>query len=134
MASCETPNRLQISLKSCKDISKCIICQKLKDNKGNQKLTSTEKRRGVIVECSKLLNDELLERIPDSQCENIQYHVNTCYPHYVRSKEQLEKKTGIVPKTPQFSDEPPRCSSTSSEGRFERRKLMGNEYTSFASE
>ena len=67
MASCETPNRLQISLKSCKDISKCIICQKLKDNKGNQKLTSIEKGRGVIVECRKLLNDDLLEGIPDSQ-------------------------------------------------------------------
>ena len=67
MASCETPNRLQISLKSCKDISKCIICQKLKVNKENQKLTSIEKGRGVIVECRKLLNDELLEGIPDSQ-------------------------------------------------------------------
>ena len=134
MASSETPNRLQISLESCKDISKCIICQKLKDNKGNQKLTSTEKGRGVIVECSKLLNDELLEEIPDSQYENIRYHVNTCYPRYVRSKERLEKKAEIVPKTPQFSDEPSRCSSTSSEGRFKRRKLMGNENTSIASE
>ena len=102
-------------MESCKDISKCIICQKLKDNKGNQKLTSIEKGRGVIVECSKLLNDELLEGIPDSQYENIQYHVNTYYPRYVRSKERLEKETEIVPKTPQFSDELSRCSSTSSE-------------------
>ena len=52
MASSETPNRLQISLESCKDISKCIICQKLKDNKGNQKPRSTEKGRGVIAECA----------------------------------------------------------------------------------
>ena len=51
MASSETPNRLQISLESCKYISKCITCQKLRDNKRNQKFTSTEKERGVIVEC-----------------------------------------------------------------------------------
>ena len=61
MASSETPSRLQISLESCKDISKCIICQKLKENKGDQKFTGTEKGRGIIVECSELLNDELLE-------------------------------------------------------------------------
>lgn len=134
MASSETPKRLQISLENCKDISKCIICQKLKDNKGNQKLTSTEKGRGVIVECSKLLNDDLLEGIPDSQYENIQYHINTCYPRYVRSKERSEKKADIVPKTPEFSDEPSKCSSSSSEGRFKRRKLMGNENTSIAFE
>ena len=58
----------------------------------NQKLTSTEKGRGVTVECSKLLNDEFLEGIPDSQYENIQYHVNTCYPRYLRSKERLQKR------------------------------------------
>ena len=81
-----------------------------------------------------MLNDELLEGIPDSQHQNIKYHVNTCYPRYMRSKERLEKKTKIVPKTPKFSDEPLRCSSTSSEGRFKRRKLMGNENTSIASE
>ena len=51
---------------------------------------------------SKLLNDELFEGIPDSQYENIQYHVNTYYPRYVRSKEELEKKTEIVPQTPQL--------------------------------
>ena len=39
-----------------------------------------------------------------------------------------------MPKTPQFSDELLRCSSKSSEGRFKRRKLMGNENTSIASE
>ena len=81
-----------------------------------------------------MLKDELLEQIPDSKYENSQYHVNTCYPRYVRSKEWLEEKAEIVPKTPQFSDEPSRCSSTSSEGRFKRRKLMGNENTSVASE
>ena len=84
--------------------------------------------------CSKLLNDELLEGIPDSQYENIQYHVNTCYPRYVRCKEQLEKKAEIVLKTPQFSDDSSRCGNTSSEGRFKRRQLMGNENTSIASE
>ena len=46
----------------------------------------------------------------------------------------VEKKAEIVLKTPQFSDEPSRCGSTSSEGRFKRRKLMGNENTSIASE
>ena len=97
MASSETPNRLQISLGSCKGISKCIICQKRKDNKGNQKLTSTVKVRGIIAELSELLNDELLGGISDSQYEEIQYHVNTCYLRCVRSKELLEKKAEIVP-------------------------------------
>lgn len=52
MALNETPNRLWISLESCKDISKCIVCQKITDNKGDQKLTSTEKEKSIIVECS----------------------------------------------------------------------------------
>ena len=81
-----------------------------------------------------MLNNELLEALPDSQYENIQYHVNTCYLRYVRSKERLQKKAETVPKTPQFSDEPARCSSASSEGRFKRKKLMGNENTFITSE
>ena len=43
MASSQTPNRLQISLESCKDIFKCIICQKLEDNKGIKNLQAPKK-------------------------------------------------------------------------------------------
>ena len=53
MALNGTPNRLQISLESCKDISKCTVRQKINENKGDQKLASTEKGRGIIVGCSK---------------------------------------------------------------------------------
>lgn len=52
MALNENPNRLWISLESCKNISKCIVCQNIADNKGDQKLTSTEKEKSIIVECS----------------------------------------------------------------------------------
>lgn len=125
MASNETPNRLQISLKKCKDISKCIICQKLKDNKGNEKLTSTEKGRSVIIECSKILNDELLEGITDNQYENIKYHVNTCYQRYLRSKERSEKKIKTLP----IGNE-----TSKSESRVKRIKLMGAEHNSIPPE
>ena len=35
------PSGVNISLQILKDVNKCIICQKNKDNKGNAKPTST---------------------------------------------------------------------------------------------
>ena len=49
MALNEPPSGLNISLQILKDVNKCIICQKNKNNKGNGKLTSTEKGRGSIT-------------------------------------------------------------------------------------
>ena len=49
MALSEPPSGLNISFQILKDVNKCIICQKNKDNKGNTKLTSTEKERKVLL-------------------------------------------------------------------------------------
>ena len=75
-----------------KDVNKCIICQKNKD-KGNADLASTEKGR---ENCSSCLKDDLLEGIPNRNYDEIKYHVNTCYPRYVRSSKRFEKKTEIA--------------------------------------
>ena len=71
------------TISSSKSLEKCVICQKIKDNKGDTKLTSTVKGRNVILECSAILKDNLLDGIDE---ENIKYHVNTCYARYVSSK------------------------------------------------
>lgn len=68
------------------------FAKKITDNKGDQKLTSTEKERSIIVECSSWLNDKLLERIPENQHANIQYQVNTCCPGYARLQNRSEKR------------------------------------------
>ena len=46
------PGGLNISLQTLKDVNKCIICQKNKDNKGNGKLTSNEKGGKSIINYS----------------------------------------------------------------------------------
>ena len=62
----------------------------IKENKGDQKLTSTRKER-IIVRCSKWLNDKPLERVIENQYGNTRYHVNTCFPRYVRFKNGQKK-------------------------------------------
>ena len=42
MALNEPPNGLNISFQILKDVNKCIIFQKNKDNKGNTKLASSD--------------------------------------------------------------------------------------------
>ena len=42
------------------------------------------------------MKDDLLEGIPNRSYDKIKYHVNTCYPRYVRSRERFEKKTGLA--------------------------------------
>ena len=49
MALNEPPSGLKISSQILKDVNKYIICQKNKDNKGNAKLTSTEKGKESII-------------------------------------------------------------------------------------
>ena len=71
-------------------IDKCIICQKPKDNKGNKKLTSTANGRTAITESSTFLQYNLLEGF--EELDQIKYHVNTCYSHYVRQKKRSNHK------------------------------------------
>ena len=94
----EPPNGLNISLQILKDVNKCIIYQKNKDNKGNAKFASTEKGRKSIINCSSCLKDDgrFVGRFPNRNYDEIKEHVNTCYPHYVRSRERFEKKTEIA--------------------------------------
>ena len=42
------------------------------------------------------MKDDLLEGIPNRNYDEIKYHVNTCYPRYVRSRERFVKKTEIA--------------------------------------
>ena len=95
MALNEPPSGLNISLQIFKGVNKCIICQKNKDNKGNEKLTSTEKGRESVFNFSIRLKDDLLEGIPNRNYGKRKYHVSTCYSCYVRSRELFERKTEI---------------------------------------
>ena len=123
----EPPSGLNISLQILKNVNKCIICPKNKDNKGNAKLTSTEKGRKSIINCSSCLKDDLFEGIPNRSYDEIKYHVNTCYPRYVRSRERFEKKTEIAP-IEDLNDEPgPSTSFT--ENRPKRRRVSAVYFT-----
>ena len=64
MALNEPPSGLNISLQILKDVKKCILCQKNKDNKRNAKFASTEKGRESMINCSSCLKDDLLEGFP----------------------------------------------------------------------
>ena len=46
-------------------LDKFVLCQKVKDNCSDKKLTGTENERKTLVECSKILNDGLLSGIED---------------------------------------------------------------------
>ena len=110
-----------------KEVNKCVICQKNKDNKGNAKLTSTEKGKEGVINCSCYLKDDLLEGIPNRNYEELKYHVNTCYPRYVRSRERFEKKTGIA-QIEDLNDEPGPSTSLT-ENRPKRRKVSDVNFT-----
>ena len=58
------------------NFDRCILCQKVKDSKGDKKLTSTQNGRTLLFEASK---DNLVTEIPDDEKQNVKYHVNTCY-------------------------------------------------------
>ena len=110
-----------------KDLNKCIICQKNKNNQGNAKLTNTGKRREGNINCSTCLKDDLLEVIPKRNYDEIKYHVNTCYTCYVRSREQFEKKTEIA-QIEDLNDDPgPSASFT--ENRPKWRRVLDVKFT-----
>ena len=127
MALNELPSGLNILLQILKDVKKCIICQKNKDNKGNAKLKSTEKERESIINCSSYLKNDLLEGIPNRNYDEIKYHVSTCYTRYVRSRERFERKTEIA-QIEDLNDEPG-PSTTFTENKPKRRRVSDVNFT-----
>ena len=65
-----------VNLNKCRD--KCIICGKVKDISGSEKLTSTEEGRAKIKDASVILQDGLLDGISEAQLCEIKYDVNSC--------------------------------------------------------
>ena len=65
--------------KKKRNFDRCILCQKVKDSKGDKKLTSTQTGRTLLLEASTILKDNLVTEIPDDEKQNVKYHVNTCY-------------------------------------------------------
>jgi len=65
------------------------ICQKLLDNRGCKKLTSTESGRQKLFQCSETLGDNLFQCFGHEK-SNIKYHVNTFYQRYVRCAQRKD--------------------------------------------
>ena len=58
-------------------LKKFILCQQVKDNRGDKKPTSIGGNgRKTLAQCSKVLNDGLWSGIKGEA--RIKYHVNTC--------------------------------------------------------
>lgn len=74
------------------DIKKCIICQKISDNTGSKKLSSTENGRSKLTESSEILGDNLINNLDTEKKLKIQYHPNTCYQKYIRQAQRTEEK------------------------------------------
>lgn len=64
------------------EFNKCVLCQKVKNSKGDKKLTSTENGRELLYELSETLQDNLLSEIQEDEKENVKYHVT----HVIQSK------------------------------------------------
>lgn len=79
-----SPSGLCLSQKRIIDLTRCAVFQKIKDNKGSTKLTSTVKGREVLTKCSETLSDDLFHGLDHHQYVNIPYYVNNCYVIYVR--------------------------------------------------
>jgi len=93
-----------ITLAKSIDISKCIICQKISDNKGCKKLTSTEGGREKLFQCSEILRDNLFQGIDQEKQERIKYHVNTCYLRYSRLAQRTEARKQYLTQEEQNND------------------------------
>ena len=118
----ETPESMLLSVAAKKELSRCIICQKIQDNNGSKKLTSTEKGRKCIISCSEHLEDDLMHGLLEIEYNDIKYHVNTCYPRYIRCRERSESK--IESATDEISIQSTPCSSKDPEVRAKRRKIV----------
>ena len=60
-------------------LQKCTLRHKVKHNRGDIKLTSTEIGKKTLVECSKVIKNGLLSGIKDEA--QIKCHVNSWYPN-----------------------------------------------------
>ena len=61
-----TPSGLSFFEKKKIDLTKCI-CEKVKDNQGSRKVTSTENGRNNLFRCSEVLNDKKFNDIEDAE-------------------------------------------------------------------
>ena len=75
-----------------KNLNLCIICQHSKDSKGTTKLTSTEEGRKVLIQTSRLLQNDVITNLPENDLSRIQYHVKTCHATYKRKGERYKEK------------------------------------------
>lgn len=65
------------------------------DGKQSKKLTSTPGEWFVIIQTSRILDNNLLVELTDEDLQNMQYHDRTCYPVtsvLVKDKNQLKSK------------------------------------------
>ena len=98
----------------------CIICQHIKDNKGSDKLTSTNDGRQVIIKTSEKLQDGLVVRIDSpNEYDSIKYHVKTCYATYKKRGERYVETSKRKHDEENHYDSPltsrtKRCKSTTS--------------------
>ena len=84
-SKCDITVLLTTSTKKQKDLSKCIICQ-IDDKK--QSLTSSENGRQKIVETSKLLKDDIVDKE-----HSFVYHLK-CYRPYILKGNRVKPSEG----------------------------------------
>ena len=65
--------------KKNRNFDRSILCQKVKDSKGDKKLRSTLNGTTLLFQSSTILKYNLVTEIPDDEKQNVKYHVNTCY-------------------------------------------------------
>ena len=65
--------------KKKRNFDRSILCQKVKDSKGDKKLRSTLNGTTLLFQSSTILKYDLVTEIPDDEKQNVKYHVNTCY-------------------------------------------------------
>ena len=103
------------------NIELCIICQKVRDSNQNIKLTSAPDGRGVVIKTSRILSDDTLYRLNETDFNKIQYHAKTYYARYKKAGERSEKKElGKRSHTETF----PSDQMTSPEGRQKNKKTV----------
>ena len=64
--------------KKKRNFDRSILCQKVKDSKGDKKLRSTLNGTTLLFQSSTILKYNLVTEIPDDEIQNVKYHVNTC--------------------------------------------------------
>ena len=110
-----------IACQQKRNIKLCIICKKAKDSNGSIKLTSTSDGRDKVVKTSKLLSDNVLFNLSESELSAIQYHVNSCYGRYIKSGERFAQKQATEKRPADNQASPKEIASPSS--HIKRRKV-----------